>query len=394
MKSFQRYKGRFKGLLFVFAIIIIFLMFLYTDKIVNKLRENSREILELNSRFIAKVAEKDISGNELNFVFDQIIRKINFPIVITDLNGEPTHWKGVNIDPLDRSQKNLEKLKKIVQKMDSESEPIPLKYEGRVFNYIHYGDSKLIRSLQWLPYIEIIAIGLFILIGFIGFNNIRKSEERLLWVGMAKETAHQLGTPISSLMGWQEIIKQRKGNITEKMLTEMEKDLNRLNKVAQRFSRIGSNTGYSRQDVREILRDTVIYFKNRLPQYGKKVDIEESYSEVPLVKINRDLIEWSIENLIKNSLDALKPEGGKIKISVQPISQDKGIIIDIEDNGKGIPKSDRKKIFNPGFSTKVRGWGLGLNLAKRIVEDYHRGKLFLKKSKVGAGTTMSMVLYK
>jgi len=394
MKGFQKHWGRFKGFLFIFAVAIILLLFLYTDEVVDSLRENSREILELNSQFIARVAEKDIDGLGLNLFFEQIIRKINFPIIITDIDGEPVQWKGISIEPFDRSEENLVKIRRIIRQMDKESDPIPLRYDDKVINYIHYGDSELIKSLKWLPYIELTAISLFIIIGFIGFNTIRKSEERLLWVGMAKETAHQLGTPISSLMGWHEILKQGDGAVSEKFTREMEKDIKRLKKVAERFSQIGSSTGYSLTDVRDIVREISDYFKERIPQYGKKIEILEDFKNIPDVKINRDLIEWTIENLVKNSLDALKPEGGTIKISVKPLSGNEGIVIDVEDNGKGITKSDRKKIFNPGFTTKRRGWGLGLNLAKRIVEDYHKGKLFIKSSKVNAGTTMSVILYK
>jgi signal transduction histidine kinase len=238
--------------------------------------------------------------------------------------------------------------------------------------------------------VEISAIGLFLLISYLGFRSIKKSEQQFIWVGMAKETAHQLGTPLSSLMGWTELIKAdlSKDNLN-KTIPEMENDIMRLYKVAARFSQIGSQAELKKQDIITILSEVVNYFRRRLPQMGKKIDIIESYSKVAKVYMNKDLFEWVIENLIKNSLDAIEKEKGVIEISVGMLDdKSKKIFIDVRDNGKGINLQNRRRIFRPGYSTKKRGWGLGLNLSKRIIEEYHHGKLMIKDTKIGEGTCM------
>lgn len=245
-----------------------------------------------------------------------------------------------------------------------------------------------------LPYIGIGVVGLFILIGFLGFRSIQRSEEQFIWVGMSKETAHQIGTPLSSLMGWLEILRaKRMDELTEKTLLEMEKDIERLNKVTARFSQIGSKADLKEVNVASVISEVVKYFQRRLPQWGKKVKIVEHYHSDSKVPINRDLFEWVIENLMKNSLDALEKGVGKIEVQVGEMKNGKHrVYIDISDNGRGIETKNRRVIFKPGYSTKKRGWGLGLSLAKRIIEDYHNGKLLIKETKAGQGTTMRIIL--
>jgi len=360
---------------------------------VSDLRKDSREILEMYANIYAKIGDQDIS--EFNFLFDEIIQKTHFPLIVTDNNGNPDTWQGIDISPNDKSEESLKRVRNLIKKMDEESNPIPVMYNDTVLQYLHYGDSQLIKSLGLLPYIQILGGGLIVLIGFIGFNNIRRSEQRFIWVGMAKETAHQLGTPISSLMGWIEILKNSTLDKEKykNIVVEVENDVKRLHKIANRFSFIGSPPELKKDDITESLKEVISYIKKRLPQVGKDVQIIERFDKIPLLNVNKGLFEWVIENLLKNSLDAIDKEKGRIVISALINKKGKNkIYIDIEDNGKGIQKKYWQEIFKPGYSTKKRGWGLGLSLAKRIIEDYHKGSLFVEESQIDEGTKMRIIL--
>jgi hypothetical protein len=398
-KWLYRLADQFNLFLFTIAIILILVLLYYSQTIVHNLRVQSRTILEFYAQIHSRAAAENDSTN-INFLFENVIQKTNFPIINTDEDKNPLYWENISIDPNDKSPESIEKVKKMVNNLEKEIDPVPIIYRdeesGRILlkQYLYYGDSNLITRLIWLPYIEIGVFGLFLLVALLGFRSIKKSEEQSIWVGMAKETAHQLGTPLSSLMGWLELIKadQSSENL-RKVSSDMENDVNRLNKVANRFSQIGSQTDLKKHEITLILKDTVRYFRRRLPQTGKKIKIIENFQTVPSVYLNRDLFEWVIENLIKNSLDAIEKENGIIEISngvLREKSHD--VFIDIKDNGKGISTQNRRLIFRPGYSTKKRGWGLGLNLAKRIIEEYHRGKLIIKDTKIGEGTTMRIIL--
>jgi signal transduction histidine kinase len=282
-------------------------------------------------------------------------------------------------------------LKEYLLSMDSDNPPIPIKYQGNVLGYYHYGVSPVIKQLRWLPYIEIGAALLFVVIGYIGFSQIKKSEQRNIWVGMAKETAHQLGTPLSSMSGWLEILKEDSKNL-DKAVIEMDTDIQRLTKVAARFSQIGSVPSLKKTEILPMLENIIQYFNKRLPQLDKKITIADNFKIKPKLMINVDLFEWVIENLIKNAIDAIDGKQGEIELTMDNLNGGPGIFIDVSDNGKGILPRDRKNVFKPGFSTKKRGWGLGLSLAKRIVEDYHGGKLFVKDSRLGEGTIFRIIL--
>lgn len=393
-----RLAGRFKTLIFVLGIMLIILLSFYTQSIVEKLRGQSKNIVEFYANLYSHaIAEENV--DYLNFIFEQIIRKTNFPIISTDKDKNPSYWEGLALEPDDHSEDSIQKVKHMIRNMEKEFDPIEIKNPfpdtgDPILGYIYYGDSKLITQLIWLPYIEVLVVGIFILISYLGFKSIKKSEQQFIWIGMSKETAHQLGTPLSSLMGWTELLKSdiRPGNIT-KILPEMENDIKRLDKVAARFSQIGSKAELKKHDVTKITSEVVAYFKKRLPQMGKKIKIVENYVIKPSIHINKDLFEWVIENLIKNSLDAIEKKEGQIEIIINKTDEksDK-IYIDIKDNGKGILNQHKHLIFKPGFSTKKRGWGLGLNLSKRIIEEYHHGKLFIKDTRIGEGTCMRIII--
>ena len=294
MELLIKFKAYFKIFLFLLAILLIFLTFLYTNIVVKNLRQDSKNILETNANFIAQLATSEDEG--ILFLFDEIITKLEFPIVVTEMNGNPTAWKKeIGIDPEDRSEEAVTRVKEIVSKMDKDNTPIPITYEGSTLWYIHYSDSEFMKRLIWLPYIQILAIGLFVLLGFFGIHTIRKNEERLVWVGMAKETAHQLGTPLSSLMGWMELIKETAvKNEAGKIINDMDNDIDRLNKVAQRFSQIGSKSMVKPEKPESILKNVTEYFRKRLPQMGKDIKIVEQYEKTGEIHINRDLFEWAI----------------------------------------------------------------------------------------------------
>ncbi|MBN1351246.1 HAMP domain-containing histidine kinase [candidate division KSB1 bacterium] len=413
MKNIRLYQvsASFKGasvaaIIFIIWVVAIFVvwapLYFYMGKIVEEMKQESAEILKFYANIHSKVASEDIdreSNISLKFFFDEIISKTDIPLIYTDSNKKSIYWEGIEVDPDDQSPEAYTRVQQIVQELEGEIDPIPIKHEKTAIGYLYYGDSDLIQRLRYLPYIEIGVVGIFILLGMIAgfllFKNIKKAEQRHIWVGMAKETAHQLGTPLSSLMGWLELIKsnEMECDLTRKTVNEMSKDVNRLYKIAARFSQIGSKADLTCQDIIPYLRDVVAYIRRRLPHLKKEVRIIENYEAVPQIEFNKDLFEWVVENLLKNSIDAIKSDKGKIVIHVGELQNKKGkIFIDISDNGVGILPIYKSVIFKPGYSTKKRGWGLGLNLAKRIVEEYHGGKLFIKDTKVGSGTTMRIIL--
>jgi len=375
-----------------------------TRLLIRDLQDQSREYLNFRVRIFEESIRNE-TIQDLNFFFNEVIQQADYPIVYTDAEFVPQYWR--NLNAAENADTNIVKdsldyLALLVQKFKQINPPIPISYDGNILGYYVYGESPLInqlrtveadivRQLQWLLIIEVLVVGMFIFIGYAGFNSIKKSEERFIWVGMAKETAHQLGTPLSSLLGWVEYIKTSPKKL-EKVVPEFEKDLNRLQTITNRFSQIGSIPDLKAENIAVIIRDTVQYFQNRLPKKNGKIQIEARIPDTErLVSINKDLFSWVLENLIKNALDALETKNGKITVQQGEMNNSK-IYIDIKDNGKGINKQNKKNIFKPGFSTKKRGWGLGLSLAKRIVEDYHGGKLVLIESDVEVGSTFRIIL--
>ncbi len=393
VRWFYTYKSSFKGVLFVVAMSIVLAQIWYTQTIVKKLRDDQRNILELNVKQISGIAA-DNEIPDLTFFFETVIKNIKFPVILTDPEGTITDDLNLGIkDKTPYEPETLVRLRSIMEAMDLENDPIPIMYNDMLLNTIHYGDSELISMLNWLPAIEIFTVGLFLLLAFIGLRNIQRSEQRFIWVGMAKETAHQLGTPISSLFGWVELVMvSDPSEKTKEIIGEMKKDMNRLNKVAQRFSQIGSERDLTPFNLSVILNDLVEYFRRRLPQTGKTVVIIDELDKNIECNVNRDLFEWAVENLVKNSLDAIENGEGKINVTLRRSENGDWIIIDITDNGKGMTKQQQKSIYKPGFSTKKRGWGLGLNFTQRIIEDYHNGKLILRSSRLNEGTTMRILL--
>lgn len=397
--------SHFRSYFFVIAVILVLAILIYTQFMVKSLREEDKRLLQVCANLYAVAAAESTTGAELNLIFDQVIKKTNFPIILTDQDGTPQAWKGVGILPHDRSKEAMVKLRKMVERMDSRLDPIPLQVgkEERVLGYLHYGDSSIVKQVGWMPCVEVAIIGLFVLISFLIYRNIKRSEQRFIWVGMAKETAHQLGTPLSSLMGWLELIKGELSKMEERgmgsngkrldeIVEEMGNDVDRLSKIASRFGQIGSVPKLKEENLTAIISDTVGYFRSRLPQLSKKIEIHEHYGEIPPVQVNRVLIEWVLENLFRNAMDAIERSGGWIEVSTRLDADKDRVCIIFKDGGRGMSSQEQRNIFSAGYTTKKRGWGLGLTLAKRIVEEYHGGKLFLKESKPNQGSTFMVEL--
>ena len=388
-----------KVILLVLAFIIVAGTLWFTHAIVSDLETNQQHIANLYAKSFEYMGSSHTQSGDYSFVLEEIIQNIDFPMVLSDSLNEPLapyamYVKNVILDSTNTEKIQRAYLKSLILDMDDHNPRIKVEArENVVVNYVHYGDSRFITRLRLLPYVEFAAVAVFILIGYISFSYIKRSEQSNIWVGMARETAHQLGTPISSMMGWVELLRHQTGSSDPKIvetLHDMDNDLQRLQKIASRFSRIGSKPDLKEENLVEVIEKVIQYFQRRIPQTGKKVQISLEYQAPIMASINGELFEWVIENLIKNALDAIETSTGKITII---LSERPGHVnIDVTDTGKGIDMTYRKEVFRPGFSTKKRGWGLGLSLSQRIIESYHRGKLILRDSKPGTGTTFRIRL--
>lgn len=390
----------FKILLLFIAFVIAAGTLYYTQTLVTKLQQRERNIVQLYAKGIEYIANTTSPEVDLTFLFDNIIKPIDFPIILTD-NADKVNpdsksdFKNVKYDSTLSKAEVKTFLENFVKEMDKIHQPINVTYADTIIlQRIHYGDSDLINQLKFYPYLQIIIAALFIIIGYIGFSQIKRSEQSNIWVGMAKETAHQFGTPISSLMGWIEMMKlnYEKPDAVLDITEEISSDVDKLNRITYRFSKIGAKPEIKNQIVYEEVKKVTEYFNRRLPQTGKTVDLTISGNQTCCAQINGELFEWVLENLIKNALDAIENKNGLINIDI--FENKKNIEIEVSDNGKGIDLRRRKDVFRPGYSTKKRGWGLGLSLSKRIIEGYHGGKIFVKSSTPSEGTTFKILLKK
>ena len=385
--------GKFRIFLIAFASLFVFGLLFYTQQITDQLLQRERDVVGLYARSLEYVAANPSTGGDVTFAFE-VIRAIDFPIILTDTSNTPQYWKNIDVDTAALAPgPERQFFKDLIEAMDQQNTPIRIAVNDTlVLNYIHYGESALIRKLRWLPAGEISIAAIFLFIAYLGFSFIKRSEQSNIWVGMAKETAHQLGTPLSSLMGWLERLRLQ---VTEtpqaqEALHEMQSDVDRLNKVAARFSKIGSRPDLKDESLPEVIQGVITYISRRLPKSGRTIDIAIATPGEFRAHINRELFEWVVENLMKNALDAMEGHPGKITFAIQQAGH--RTTIDVTDTGKGIDPKFHKEVFRPGYSTKKRGWGLGLSLSKRIIEEYHKGKLFVKQSAPGQGTTFRIRL--
>jgi len=327
--------------------------------------------------------------NDLTKSFlDEIVNNnLSSPVIVTDSSRQHIIAFSGYIDST--IVNDSARLQETLHHMEESKQPIIVNLPNKGTNYIFYDDSPTLMRMRYFPVVFLSVIGLFLIISYVLFSYSRKSEQSKVWAGMAKETAHQLGTPISSLMGWIEVMKMNYPE--EQAFGEMDKDIDRLKLVSERFSKIGSIPELKEDNVVEIISGVVDYMQRRAPKKIEVIFLNDR-SEIITAKLNSQLIIWVFENLIKNAVDAIGSESGKIEVFAE--SNEKGVVIDVIDTGKGIPKTLQKSIFNPGYSTKARGWGLGLSLSKRIIEEYHKGRIFVKNSIQGQGSTFRILLKK
>lgn len=389
-------KWQIKVVLTVAGLGIMALVLYFTKTIVDDLVENELTTVDLYANLLARSAQ-EANDQELLFYLDKAYSSIHFPVVITGVDEEPIYpyeqfMLNVTLDSSLTVEQQRDQVKALIAEMKLEYEPYSITDpDGEVIQKIFYTNSAIVRRLRYMPYVEILIVTAFILVGYVAFSTIRRNEESNIWVGMAKEAAHQLGTPLSSLLAWLEILRGTKDDpaLIDRTLGEMEQDVNRLNVIANRFSKIGSQPQRAVVNMAEEIERVCTYFDSRLPNIGRKVVIERDLDQTVTCSVSPDLFAWVLENLIKNSTEAMEVKEGRISISLIPRPKG-GALMLITDNAKGMTAKERKRVFQPGYTTKRRGWGLGLSLSKRIVEEYHEGKLFIKETQPGVGTTFQL----
>jgi len=370
---------------FIGAAIITIASTFFSNKLAKDLANEEKKKMELWAEAIRLFAKEPAEGVEMDYALSlKVIEgNTNIPVVLIDNKGVIIDYKNIDLSKKDEAAD----LKKVADKIIHKRKFIEIKIDDKTSNYVYYDDSKLLRKLTYFPFIQLLAMFIFLTVTLYALNTSKRAEQDRVWVGLSKETAHQLGTPISSLMAWVDLLKLK--DVDEKLLDEISKDTQRLHTIAERFSKIGSKPEPTPQDLKPALENAVQYMRNRS---SRKIAITTHIpSEEIQAYLNIPLFEWVIENLCKNAIDAMDATG-KIDISVFP--EGKHLIIDLTDTGKGIAKSNFRNVFKPGFTTKKRGWGLGLSLVKRIIEENHDGRIFVKSSEMGKGTTFRMILKK
>lgn len=382
MKSIYDSRQRLK-LVFIFtAVLIAIASVVVSDLLIKDLAQEERRKIEIWADATQAAASENI-GQNMALILKIIEGNVSIPVILC--NDKDSVLTERNIERPEKDADNFMMTK--VKELKAKKQPIVIDLEDGTYQYVYYDDSVILKRLLVYPYAQLTVVFVFILIAFLALASTKKAEQNKVWVGLSKETAHQLGTPISSLIAWVEYLRTKE--FDPSLLNEMDKDVKRLETIAERFSKIGSNPDPLPVNINNSIRSALEYMQTRI---SSKVKV---YIHIPeeaiLVLMNDSLFAWVIENLIKNAVDAMEGVG---EITFQVIERDTSVRIDITDTGKGIPKSKFKTVFNPGYTTKKRGWGLGLSLVKRIIESYHGGKIFVKNSELGKGTTFRIELRK
>lgn len=373
---------RWKQLIVVSAVLIGLGSLWYTSQLVDKLANEERKKVQLWAKATETLASATDPNMDLTFIFDVIKDNQTIPVILTTENDSIITTRNLDSTQID----DPVFLSKKLSEMKKTGPPIEVKLiSGK--NLIYYSHSNLLKQLQIFPFVQLGVIGLFIFVSYLAFSSSRRAEQDQVWVGMSKETAHQLGTPLSSLMAWVEYMKLKE--LDPEMISELEKDVNRLNIITERFSKIGSSPELTQHNVYEVVAESADYMRARSP---KKINIEftTNTQKETIAPLNAPLFAWVVENLFRNAVDAMEGSG---RITINLFQHGNHVIIDVEDTGKGIPRSKLKTVFQPGYTTKKRGWGLGLSLSKRIIEIYHGGKIFVKESTPNKGTTFRILLH-
>jgi signal transduction histidine kinase len=356
----------------------------YTNTLVRELKDEERVKVELWAMATKILNEiEPASGGDLEFVFDVIEHNRTIPIILTNENDSVLYIRNIKIPG---HADSIRVIQRQLALMKNKYAPIEIDVTNDLKNFIYYNDSDILRKLQYYPWIQMLIIALFIVVAYLAFSASMGLEQNRVWVGMAKETAHQLGTPISSLMAWIELLKMQ--NVDESVIKEISKDTDRLSRITERFSKVGSAPELSSSNIVKVVSSTVEYLEARSPKRVRYTCNFNPFQKIE-VPINKLLFSWVIENICRNAIDSIEGEG-EINVSIYRTTEE--LFVDITDSGKGIPKSNYRTVFKPGFTTKKRGWGLGLSLARRIIENYHSGKIFVKNSEPGVGTTFRIEL--
>jgi two-component system, sporulation sensor kinase D len=395
MNPYQQ-RARWKYFLLAFALVIASGSLLYTGYLVRSIKRSERTRAGIWALSIKQMTTSD-DNDFLNYVFT-VRDSLSVPAMIVDAKGDIITTKGLDPNRTYIKVPDVPGLKKAkrydpayfqneLESMKQEHEPILLNVIGNNW-YVYYHDSFVLTQLKMFPYIQLSVIAIFLLLAYTAFNTSRKSEQNQVWVGLAKETAHQLGTPISSLMAWTELMKEKFNAEDDPLIAEMENDIKRLEIVADRFSKIGSQPILEEHGVYDVVKDFVDYFKVRV---SSKIAFELEGNQYLKAGLNIPLFDWVLENLLKNAVNAID-NSGNIKVEISGSKTRSQVYIDVTDSGKGIPRSKFETVFQPGYTTRKRGWGLGLSLTRRMVENYHKGQIFVKDSELGKGTTFRIVL--
>ena len=382
MSSIYDSRQRWK-LGFIFAAVLIAMAsVVVSDLLIKDLAREERQKIEVWSEATRVMTSENPSLN-MNLILKIIQGNTSIPVILCSETDSVVSYNNIEIPEKNVAQFMTNKVKELRTK----NPPIVIDMEDGTYQYLYYDDSIILKRLLVYPYAQLSVVFVFILIAFLALASTKKAEQNKVWVGLSKETAHQLGTPISSLIAWVEYLRTK--DIDPSLLTEMDKDVKRLQTIAERFSKIGSDPDPVPTNIVESIRAALGYMETRI---SSKVKINTYLQERPiLVLMNDSLFAWVIENLTKNAVDAMEGQG---EISLKVEEREKVVLIDLADTGKGIPKSKFKTVFNPGYTTKKRGWGLGLSLVKRIIESFQGGKIFVKSSELGKGTTFRIKLKK
>ena len=392
-------KWYIKLILLLFSLVFIVVSIFYTDSLVDEIISREKGLIEFYIDIYEYYSDPISNFEDISFFQEKIIPQINFPIIITDSNDvplEPFDTYSINVEtPKNLSyQQKREYFNDLIKKMKETYPPIVLvDTTNKVLQKYYFYHSSLVDKIRMMPYLAIIIFMIFSLTGYMAFSASRRNEESKVWVGMAKEAAHQLGTPLSSLLAWVEILRMKNQDPEYlEMISEIQKDLERLNIVITRFSKIGSKPDLTPQNLRLLIENVADYFEKRLPNLGRKINIVREIDRDYYCDMNIDLFSWVFENLFKNAAEAIEEKRGTIFVTIK----EKGdwIRIYVRDTGKGMSSKVKRNIFTPGFTTKKRGWGLGLSLTKKIVEDYHNGKISVRDTAINRGTTFLIELPK
>lgn len=364
---------------------------IFMSRIINRLEDRELLYVQLYAKALSYVQTVDLD-TDVNFITQEVLgANKTIPVIYINADNQPASRLNIEfpegLSPEEQSQYLMQRAIKMGQEHDAISVDLP---NGK-FGYVFYTNSELIQKLSYFPYALILVLSSLGVLAYLSFSSSRRAEQNRVWVGLAKETAHQLGTPLSSLMAWVEYMRSMPEQYDDTVTDEIEKDVERLNTITGRFSSIGSIPTLKEENLGEVVKQFTDYLARRIST-KVKMTVESNLPPAQMVRINRLLFEWVIENVCKNAVDAMAGVG-ELRLRMMPLNNDE-VAIDITDTGKGISKANMQKVFAPGFSTKKRGWGLGLTLAKRIVEEYHNGRLFVKSSEVGKGTTFRIVLNK